>query len=70
MRDRTMLSILYKMIDHCAKGSDTLDTQRMVNQVLRMKRTNVEFKFNAHIGEYDVDNVILGLGSDFNVQPK
>ena len=35
-----------------------------------MKRTNGEFKFNAHIVEYDVDNVILYLGSDVNVLPK
>jgi hypothetical protein len=27
MKDRTMLSILYNMIDHCAKGRDTPVTQ-------------------------------------------
>jgi hypothetical protein len=42
----------------------------MVNQVLCRKRTNGEFKFNAQIGEYDVDNVILDLGLDVNVLPK
>ena len=42
----------------------------MVNQVLRTKRTNEEFRFNAHIGEYDVVNIILDLGSDVNVLPK
>ena len=42
----------------------------MVNQVLRRKRTNEEFKFNAQIGEYDVDNIILDLGFDVNVLPK
>jgi hypothetical protein len=70
MRDKTVLSILYNMIDHCVKGRDTLVTQQMINQVLRRKRTNKEFKFNAHIGEYDVDNFILDLGLDVNVLPK
>jgi hypothetical protein len=70
MKDRTMLSMLYNMIDHCTKGRDTPVAQRMVNQVLRRKRTNGEFRFNAQIGEYDVDNVILDLGSDVNVLPK
>jgi hypothetical protein len=42
----------------------------MVNQVFHMKRTNGEFKFNAQIGVYDVDNVILELGLDVNVLPK
>jgi hypothetical protein len=32
--------------------------------------TNREFRFNAQIGEYDVDNVILDLGSYVNVLPK
>jgi hypothetical protein len=70
MRDKTALSMLYNMIDHCTKGRDTTVAQRMVSHVLRRKRTNGEFKFNAQIGEYDVDNVILDLGSDVNVLPK
>jgi hypothetical protein len=42
----------------------------VVNQALHRKRTNGEFRFNAQIGEYDVDNVILDLGFDANVFPK
>jgi hypothetical protein len=45
MKDRTAIIILYNMIDHYTKGRDTLVTQQMVNQVLRRKRTNGEFKF-------------------------
>jgi hypothetical protein len=67
MKDRTTLNILYNMIYQCAKGRDTPVTQQMVNQVMCMNRTNREFRFNAQIGEYDVDNVIIDLGSDVNV---
>jgi hypothetical protein len=42
----------------------------VVNQVLRRKRTNGEFRFSVKIGEYDVDNVILDLGPGVNVLPK
>jgi hypothetical protein len=42
----------------------------VVNHVLHKKRTNGEFRFSAQIGRYDVDNVILDLGSDVNVLPK
>jgi hypothetical protein len=70
MKYRTALSMLYNMIDHCTKGRDTHVAQRMVNQVLRRKRTNKEFTFNAQIGEYDVDNVILDLGPNVSVLPK
>jgi len=34
------------------------------------KRTLQEFRINAQIGEYDIDNIVLVLGSDVNVIPK
>jgi hypothetical protein len=64
------LSTLYDMIYHFTRGRETLIIQRIVNQVLRRKRTNGEFRFSVYIREYDVDNVILDLGSDVNVLPK
>jgi hypothetical protein len=70
MKDETSLKILYEMIDYCMQGRETPITQRVVNQVLRRKRTNKEFRFSAQIGEYDVDNVILDSGSYVNVLPK
>jgi hypothetical protein len=41
-----------------------------VNQFLHKKRTNKEFKLSVQIGEYDMDNVILDLGSNVNVIPR
>jgi len=58
------------MIDHCTRGRETPISQRVVKPVLHRKRTNKEFRFNAQIGEYDMDNVILDLGSNINVLPK
>jgi hypothetical protein len=40
-----------------------------VNQVLRKKRKNIEFRLSAQIGEYDMDNVILDIGSEVNFLP-
>jgi hypothetical protein len=65
-----VLNALYEIMDHCVQGRETLTTQRVVNQVLNKKRTNGEFRLSSHIGEYDVDNVILNLGYDVNVLPK
>jgi hypothetical protein len=70
MKDINMLCMLYNMIDHYTKGRDIPFTERMVNQVLHRKRMNEEFRFNAQIGEYNVDDVILDLGYDVNVVPK
>ena len=70
MKDETVFNELYEIIDHCMQGRETSIAQRVVNQVLCKKRTNGEFRFSAQIGEYDVDNVILDLGSDVNMLPK
>ena len=70
MKDETTLNTLYEMIDHCTQGIKTPISQRVVNQVLHIKRINREFRSSAQIREYDVDNVILDLGFDLNVLPK
>jgi hypothetical protein len=70
IKDEVVLSTLYDMIDHCTRGRETPVAQKMVNQVMRRKRTNEEFRFSAQIREYDVDNIILDLGSNVNVLPK
>jgi hypothetical protein len=70
MKDETALNTLYKIIDQCKQDKETLNSQRVVNQVLHLKRTNGESRFNAQIGEYDVNNVILDVGYDWNVLPK
>jgi hypothetical protein len=64
------LHTLCSMIDHCTQGKEVPTENKVVNQLLRKKRTNGEFRFSAQIGEYDIDNVILDLGSDVNMLPK
>jgi hypothetical protein len=70
MKEEPMLNALCKMIDKYTQYRELPTTQREMNQVLRKKRTNIEFRLGAQIGEYDVDNVILDLGSDVNVLPR
>jgi len=45
---------------------DTL-LNRGVHQVSKIRRTNKELHLNAQIGEYDIDYVVLDLGSEVNV---
>jgi hypothetical protein len=70
IKDETALNALYEIIDHCKQGRGNPITQSVVNQVLRKKRTNREFRLSAQIGEYNVVNVILDLGFDVSVLPK
>lgn len=41
-----------------------------VNQVSRTPRISCEFQINAQIGDYDIEDILIDLGSDVNVMPK
>jgi hypothetical protein len=43
---------------------------KAVYQVSKKRRTNKELHLNAHIGDYDLDYVVLKLGSKVNVMMK
>ena len=43
---------------------------RVVHQIYKKRRTNKELHLNAEIGEYDIDYVVLHLGSKVNVMMK
>jgi hypothetical protein len=43
---------------------------RAVHQISKKRRTNKELHLNAKIGEYDIDYVVLDLGSEVNVMMK
>jgi hypothetical protein len=41
-----------------------------MNQVSRKRRTSKELHLSAQIGDYDIDYVVLDLGSKVNVMTK
>ena len=41
--------------------------EKKVNQVRRKCKTGHELRMNAQIGDYDMDYIILYLGSDVNI---
>jgi hypothetical protein len=43
---------------------------RAVHKIAKKRRTNKELHLNAQIGEYDIDYVVLDLGSEVNVMTK
>jgi hypothetical protein len=43
---------------------------REVHQIAKKRRKNKELHLNAQIGEYDIDYVVLDLGSEVNVMTK
>jgi hypothetical protein len=56
------LNMLHGMIDHCAKIKRYLSHNEQLTRYITRKRMNREFRLNAQIGDYDMDNIILDLG--------
>ena len=45
-------------------------TQRVVHNIMGHTRTGREMRITAHVGEFEMDEVILDLGSEVNVLTK
>jgi hypothetical protein len=43
---------------------------KVVHQLSKKRRKNKELHLNAQIGEYDIDYVVLDLGSEVNVMTR
>ena len=43
------------------------NTNKAIHQIKKYIRIGREMRLNAHIGDYDMDEVILDLGSEVNV---
>jgi hypothetical protein len=44
--------------------------QKRFNQVCKKRRKSREFRLNANIGDFNMGDIILDLGSEVNVLPK
>jgi hypothetical protein len=51
VEDENALNTLCSMIDHWGQGKASSTEKKVVNQLLRKKRTSGEFKFSVQIGE-------------------
>jgi hypothetical protein len=83
---RRLVSFLYTFIDLIKDERDVQELQHLIRQhepgkvdpllnravhkVSRKRRTKKELHLNAQIGDYDIDYVVLDLGSKVNVMTK
>ena len=74
LEDPLVTQKLLKALRNCMEVQDELISapfpKRGVRQVKKKKRTRKEFKFFKDIGGYEMNQVILDLGSDVNILPK
>jgi hypothetical protein len=67
IKDEKVIQELQNLVRQYEIGRvDTL-LNKEVHQLSKKRRMNKELHLNAHIGEYDIDYVVLDLGSEVNV---
>ena len=70
MRDEHALLEMQNLIDKCEQPISMATTNRMVHHIKKYVRTGREMRLSAQIEDYDMDEVILDLGSEVNVLTK
>jgi hypothetical protein len=70
IRDENVVQELQNIIRQYELGKVDPLLNRVVHQIGKKRRTNKELHLNAQIGEYDIDYMVLDLGSKVNVMTK
>jgi hypothetical protein len=70
IQDENDVKELHNLIRQYELGKVDPLLNRTVHQIGKKRRTNKELHLNAQIGEYDIDYVVVDLGSEVNVMTK
>jgi hypothetical protein len=70
IQDESIVQELQNLIRQYELGKIDPLLNREVHQISKKRRTNKELYLNAQIGEYEIDYVVLDLGSEVNVMTK
>ena len=70
IQDKGVLQELQDLIKQYELGKIHPLLNRAVHQIGKRRRTNKELDLNSQIGEYEIDYVVLDLGSEVNVMMK
>jgi hypothetical protein len=70
IQDESIVQELQSLIRQYDLGNIDPLLNKEVHQIAKKRRTNKELHLNAQIGEYDIDYVVLDLGSEVNVMTK
>ena len=70
LKDGKALHELQNLVKQYDLGKIDPLLNRIAHQIAKNRRKNKELHLNAQIGEYDIDYVVLDLGSEVNVMTK
>ena len=70
IKDVKAIQELQNLVRHYEIGRVDSLLNKSVHQLCKKRRMNKELHLNSQIGEYDIDYVVLDLGSEVNVITK
>jgi hypothetical protein len=70
LNDPSSIKVLQNMLEICNMEEEGKLEQKTINHFHTRRRTSREFKLNANIGDFNMGDIILDLGSEVNVLPK
>jgi hypothetical protein len=70
LNEPTSVKLLQNLLERCNIETEGKLEQKIVNHLHTRRRTSREFRLNANIGDFNMGDIILDLGSEVNVLPK
>ena len=70
LSDPSSMKILQNILKKCSSETEEKLEPKTVNHLHTRRRTSWEFRLNANIGDFNMGDIILDLGSKVNVLPK
>jgi len=70
LSDQSSVKILQNILEKCSIEMEGKLEPKTVNHLHTRRRKSREFRLNANIGDFNMGDIILDLGSEVNVLPK
>jgi hypothetical protein len=70
LNDPSSMKILQNILEKCSIEMEGKLEPKTVNHLHTRRRTSREFRLNANIGDFNMGDIILDIGSEVNVLPK
>jgi hypothetical protein len=70
LNDPSSIKVLHNFLERCNTKVEGKLEQKTINHLHTRRRTSREFRLNANIGDFNMGDIILDLGSEVNVLPK
>jgi hypothetical protein len=70
LNDPSSVKVLQNLLERCNTEVEGKLEKKTINHLHTRRRTSREFRLNANIGDFNMGDIILDLGSEVNVLPK